>query len=163
MWITHKPFMGVCPDRKKILSFAKYAPHAARLQLWRGTAWCVCVPPSIAARISGFRPPPTPETSAYSAQLILHRHLRNPASARQSPPPILKDASKPHSSPASAASASGFVQISLSQMPRRGTILASPGCTAPAQALVRSLRDRRHQLVADWILLACMAAGLERT
>ena len=29
-------------------------------------------------------------------------------------------------------------------------------------ALVRSLRDGRHQLVADWLLLACMDAGLER-
>ncbi len=29
-------------------------------------------------------------------------------------------------------------------------------------AMVRSLRDGRYQLVADWILLACMDAGLER-
>lgn len=29
-------------------------------------------------------------------------------------------------------------------------------------AIVRSLRDRRHQLAADWILLACVDAGLER-
>jgi hypothetical protein len=29
-------------------------------------------------------------------------------------------------------------------------------------AIVRSLRDGRRQLVADWILLACVDAGLER-
>jgi hypothetical protein len=29
-------------------------------------------------------------------------------------------------------------------------------------AMVRSLRDARRQLVADWILLACMDGGLER-
>jgi len=29
-------------------------------------------------------------------------------------------------------------------------------------ASVRSLRDGRRQLVADWILLACIDAGLER-
>jgi hypothetical protein len=29
-------------------------------------------------------------------------------------------------------------------------------------AMVRSLRDGRKQLIADWILLACVDAGLER-
>src|SRR5260370_12511659 len=29
-------------------------------------------------------------------------------------------------------------------------------------AMVRSLRDGQRQLVADWILLACVDAGLER-
>jgi len=35
-------------------------------------------------------------------------------------------------------------------------------CAGGHLALVRSLRDGRHQLVADWVLLACMDAGLEQ-
>jgi hypothetical protein len=38
----------------------------------------------------------------------------------------------PIAKPASAANASGLVQISLSQMPRRDTIVVSPGSSAPA-------------------------------
>jgi hypothetical protein len=36
-------------------------------------------------------------------------------------------------------------------------------CAGGHLAVARSLRDGRRQLVADWILLACLDAGLERT
>jgi hypothetical protein len=35
-------------------------------------------------------------------------------------------------------------------------------CAGGHLALVRSLRDGRREVVADWILLACIDAGLER-
>lgn|SRR5579864_1526 len=35
-------------------------------------------------------------------------------------------------------------------------------CAGGHLAIVRSLRDGRRRLVADWILLACVDAGLER-
>lgn len=50
----------------------------------------------------------------------------------------------------------------------RDYLLFSPGTWTTMKragghlAVVRSLRDGRRQLVADWILLACADAGLER-
>ena len=72
-------------------------------------------------RISRFTPPTSQATSADSAPLTLQHHSPNPAPGRQSRPPMLKNPSKPHSSPRPPQAASAFVQIPLSQVPRRDT------------------------------------------